>query len=176
MKHKIAKQLHMDMDSKAFCEAYAEEERELNKRMEQGIFYTIKKDRLIGAVTLGSKVDSYITDCFDNGFYMKGLLADVMANQFLFELHQRVTREALFDCREKRLFPIKQIKIGEDVPLSFQEDIARETEIVTVTDTHMLSPLKSMTFWYKLSDQECAWMALARPCEECKLKDTCEMK
>ena len=154
---------------------YEEVEEEIEKRIQEQIkvMYKFRNDSVIGVITLGDDVTTYIEENFRNGTYTKGLLADMIANEILFELDNRTLKDINCDCRKRKFFISQKMNIGEDLPLSFQKEIAEEFDIITVTDSYMLLPLKSITFTYLLTTEKSSEINLSHDCTKCSFRLKC---
>ena len=131
--------------------------------------FAIEDMRVYCALTAGGEVSDFIKALFDSGEAVKGLIADAMADEYLFETDKILTEKIRLHCAEKKLGIRARLDAPKDFPLSVQPVILEKTDTsrITVTDAFMLSPVKSMAYILELTDDEKIFNA-QHDCRECK--------
>lgn len=114
-------------------------------------------ERLYVILTLGSAVSRQIDRYQADGDALAAMLFNTMADTCLFALEKQVLQQLRLICRQKGCGIICRHEPGSDLPLSVQADAVRETAAgrtigVTVNAAMALSPAKSMSLVFELSE------------------------
>lgn len=114
-------------------------------------------ERLYVILTLGSAVSRQIDRYQADGDDLAAMLFNTMADTCLFALEKQVLQQLRLICRQKGCGIICRHEPGSDLPLSVQPDAVRETAAgrtigVTVNAAMALSPAKSMSLVFELSE------------------------
>ena len=124
------------------------------------------------ALSLGDGVSTLISGYFDSGEAMKGLIADAMADDYLFEADAVLTLEIKKMCAKNNIGIKKRLSAPEDFPLSEQPVILEKlgADCITFTDAFMLSPVKSMAYILETTDDSALFNA-QHDCSKCAAKN-----
>lgn len=119
-------------------------------------------------LTLGSKVSDYSRSLFDKGEGMRGLLADAMADEYLFAMDTELSEHIKLFCAEKDYGINKRLDAPQDIPLSEQKTIAEKAGIdgVGVTEAFMLEPVKSLGYILEFTTDKSVFNA-QHDCSKC---------
>lgn len=119
-------------------------------------------------LTLGSGVSDYIHSLFGRGEGMRGLLADAMADEYLFVLDTELSEHIKLLCAENGWGVKERLSAPEDFPLSEQKIIAEKAGIdgVGVTEAFMIEPVKSMGYILEFTDDKSIFNA-QHDCSKC---------
>lgn len=123
-------------------------------------------------LTAGGGISDFSKSLFDSGEAMKGLLADAIADEYLFEMDKILSEKIKLEGA-KRGFGVKaRLDAPKDFPLSEQQLILErvKTGRVTVTDAFMLEPVKSMAYILELTDDKNIFNA-QHDCSKCTSKN-----
>ncbi len=128
----------------------------------------IENMRAYCLLTLGSSVSDYTRSLFDRGEGMRGLLADAMADEYLFALDAELSEHIKLLCAKNGWGVKERLSAPEDFPLSEQKIIAEKTGIddVGVTEAFMLEPVKSMGYILEFTDDKNIFNA-QHDCSKC---------
>ncbi len=130
-------------------------------------------------LTLGEEVDSYISTCFENGDYLKGMLADTMSVNSMSNFEPEVI-EVIHQLCQKRKVGIKcRHEAPNDIPMEMQRTAfdaldAGNSLQLKITDGFMFQPLKSYCAIFELSKNENDFFA-EHNCETCP-NTSCKMR
>ncbi len=135
-----------------------------------------ENDKIYCLLTLGDGVSKLIDRLFTEGEAVKGLVADAMADAYLFEIDALLTERIKRECAVMNVGVGKRLTAPDDFPLSEQTVIISKigTNRVTVTDAFMLNPVKSMAYALELTDDRAVFNA-QHDCSKCAAKD-CPMR
>ena len=124
------------------------------------------------ALSLGEGVSALISRYFDDGEGMKGLIADALADEVLFEADAALSLEIKKKCAEKKIGIKKRLSAPEDFPLAEQPVILERlgNAPITLTDAFMFSPVKSMAYMLETTDDDNLFNA-QHDCRRCSAKD-----
>lgn len=128
--------------------------------------------------TLGSKISNYIAGLFDAGEYLKGTLADAMADSCLFAAEEEWKKILRLECGKRKQGIAKRMEAPRDFPMEYQKRIWEllkgERMGVTLTSGFMFSPVKTCCFLFLLS-KDCGEKHLDHDCSRCENVD-CVLK
>jgi len=120
--------------------------------------------------TLGEKVDCYISNLFEKGEYLKGTLADAMADSCLFAMEEEWKEILLEECGKRKQGIIKRMEAPVDfsveVPKRIWKLLEGEKLGVAMTSGGMFSPVKTLCLLFQLTDDTCQNNA-AHDCSRC---------
>lgn len=126
-------------------------------------------------MTLGPAVSRQLERCQDDDELLKALLFNSMADTCLFALEKQVLQQLRLICRQKGCGIACRHEPGSDLPLSAQAEAVRQTAAgrtvgVEINDSMTLSPAKSMSLVFELSDDP-ALFQTAHDCSACPKTD-----
>lgn len=152
-KDTVLKRLGCDKKSSIYSmvsEYFDETERDFNELVSPRAVINVKDMRGYCLLTVGGEISDYSRALFDKGEGMRGLLADTMADEYLFEMDRVLYDRIKLECAKKGWGVKKRLEAPQDIPLSEQKTIAENADIsgVGVTEAFMFEPVK--TFGYIL--------------------------
>lgn len=71
--------------------------------------------------TVGDEISGYIEKYFEEGDYVKGMLADALADICLFEMEKGWGHIVMEECRKKGLGIARRLEIPQDLPMETQK-------------------------------------------------------
>lgn len=129
--------------------------------------------------SIGEKISMYSTKAFEEGEYLKGMLADAMADSALFSLEKAVVSYLKEFCARERMGIEKRVEAPKDLPIEMQKIILEKTHAdelcgIGMTSAYMLKPVKTSAFIYVLTDDEEVFR-YQHDCKTCDRYD-CKMR
>jgi len=128
-------------------------------------------------VSLGEGIDQEVTDKFKDHEYLGGMMLNALADQVLFKASNQLFE---YIKEEQELYLTNRYEPGNSqVPMEKQKIILDKiTEVfpvkIVTTEAFMLSPTKSLTYFYGLEETACG-LGLDHVCSSCDLVD-CERR
>lgn len=149
--------------------------------MEKGVIEGVAEGNpvLMVLYSIGCRVSDYSTKAFETGNYIKGLLADAMADVALFgleEQYEKYLKEVCDTCGmgiKKRLEPPRDITI-EAQKIVWETTRARELCGIELTTGYMLDPVKSNIVLYLMGNDAKSFKH-QHDCSKCTRYD-CKMR
>lgn len=111
-----------------------------------------KKDKPTKAVfllvTVGKEISDYCTRAFASGDYVRGMIADAMADVALFSLEKELQEQLRNCCTEWGWGIARRLEAPKDLPMEIQREVFLQTEAekylqMKITDGYMFSPVKT---------------------------------
>lgn len=129
--------------------------------------------------SVGEDISRLSATFFDKGNYVKGMLADAIADDCLFQLDRRLEKRVKAICKEKNYGVIKRLEAPQDVPIEIQKTVWKvtraEEEIgLKIKESYMLDPVKSNCQVYLLQEG-CNEFRTEHDCSRCPKVD-CKMR
>ncbi len=131
-------------------------------------------------ITLGSEISDTIEGFFQAGSFVKGFLADAVADTLLFSVEEQVLNTVREMCRERHLGIKDRFEAPDRIPMEMQKTAfdllkADETLGMDITSGYMLSPVKSLCVIFETTDDE-SLMCLSHTCDQCGMKNCPQRK
>ena len=110
--------------------------------------------------SIGRGISDYSSNAFREGDYLKGMLADAIADTALFSLEKEYTPYLMEACAEHQMGISRRLEAPQDISMLAQKIIFEKTKAqeecgMAITSGYMLDPVKSNAVLYVLSkDQE----------------------
>ena len=124
--------------------------------------------------TLGEEVSSFCSRLISGGEYLKGMLADAMADSCLFTMEKEWTAVLVEECRKKNRGIAKRMEAPTDFSMEIQKRIWQliggESIGVTMTSGYMFSPVKTICLMFELTDDVCR-KNTEHDCNKCSNKE-----
>lgn len=103
--------------------------------------------------TVGQEISDYSTRMFREGDYVKGMLADAMADAALFSLEEDIKRELKEVCAAWKRGVRKRLEAPQDIPMTIQAEAFLQTGAgerlgMELTQGYMFRPLKTSSQIY----------------------------
>lgn len=129
--------------------------------------------------SVGEEISRLAADFFDRGNYVKGMLADAIADDCLFQLDHLLEERVKAICKEKNYGVIKRLEAPQDVPIEIQKtawEVTRAEEEIglKIKESYMLDPIKSNCQVYLLQEG-CNEFRTEHDCSRCP-KTECKMR
>lgn len=154
--YKLEEKLRTEV--KPFCIYEKTKEMYCNKKKittecHRGYYYTL--------ISLGSKIEELIDDCFQRGEYLEGTLLNAMCDYFLFIVSNQFVRYLKSICKKDDLYLVKRLSPGDEIDFSIVKTIVdlldRYNQFpceIKVNEAFAVSPIKTMTNIYILSNEK----------------------
>lgn len=128
--------------------------------------------------TVGSSLSNLSREKFDQGDYLKGVLADLLADQCLFSM-ENIWKELITEeCKKKNLGIIRVLeaekKDSAEIQKKIFEALQLEEERISLTSKFMYRPSKSMGYVFILGKE--GRCSLEHDCERCQSSEQCMWK
>ena len=113
---------------------------------------------LMAIYSIGRGVSEYSTKAFAEGDYLKGMLADAMADSALFSLELQFEPLLKEVCAEMQMGIKRRLEAPHDIPMTAQKVICEKTKAkevcgIGLSTGYMLDPVKSNSILYVLTDK-----------------------
>lgn len=109
--------------------------------------------------SVGGKLSNYSTMAFAKGDYVKGMMADAIADTALFSLRKEILPFLKEACEKLQLTLGRKLEPPHDIPIQTQRTIWEATKAleqcgIDITSGYMLNPVKSHAEVYVLSEEQ----------------------
>lgn len=109
--------------------------------------------------SIGKGVSEYSTSAFARGDYLKGMLADAMADSALFSLEEQYTPFLKEACANLKLGIRRRLEAPQDISMLSQKIVLEKTHAqelcgMNISTGYMLNPVKSSAVIYMLTENE----------------------
>lgn len=130
-------------------------------------------------ITEGSGMSRYSTEMFEQGDYVKGMIADAAAGSYLFELEKQALECLKEECAKRGVGIIKRLEAPVDMPMEMQQIIfekcrAKEELGMKISSGFMFDPVKSSGIIFLLSEDTDVFRA-QHDCSKCTAVN-CKMR
>ncbi len=140
-------------------------------------------EALFVIVTAGGEISRWSSTLFSEGRYMSGLLADAVADDYLFQMEPAVAEIVKEFCISKNKGVCARLEAPRDIPMTAQKRALEATNAdellgIDLTENFMFDPVKTMCRIYILDDDKDRF-DIYRSCKDCpdtkcNLRDTYE--
>lgn len=125
--------------------------------LEPGVYE--EKPVLMVIYSIGRGISDYATACFRTGDYLKGMLADAMADSALFSLEKEFLPYVKEICAELKMGISRRLEAPQDIPMEVQRLIFDTTKAqqkcgMKLSSGFMLDPVKSNALLYELTEDQ----------------------
>ncbi len=122
--------------------------------------------------SIGSGMSEWSTSLFQEGNYLGGMLADAIADDYLFQMDSEIQKIVVQMCREKKRGIARRLEAPQDVPMDIQKkafDVTNaEKEMgLKIKESYMLDPVKSVCQVYLL-DSDHTRFCVEHDCTRCQ--------
>lgn len=130
---------------------------------------------LMVITSIGRGISEYATKCFAEGDYLKGMLADAMADSALFSLEKEIVPYLREECGVRRMGIRRRLEAPQDISIEAQKVVfdltgAAEKCGMGISSGYMLDPVKSNGAIYLLTDDQELFMH-QHNCRKCSQLD-----
>ena len=132
--------------------------------------------KIIFAVTsVGDKIKQYSTKAFAEGDYVRGMLADAIADSALFSLEGRMLEKLKAVCGEHGVGILKRLEAPHDIPMEVQREAweslrLKETLGIDISCGYMFDPVKTSCQVFVISEDADTFKA-QHDCRKCSNND-----
>lgn len=122
--------------------------------------------------TAGLEISELSSRYFAEGDYLRGMLADAMADDYLFQTDSEVQKIIREECRLRRLGIHRRFEAPGTMPMEMQKAILDETEAyerlkIDITTGYMFTAVKTTGYLLEVTEDENAFHA-GHNCEACE--------
>lgn len=121
-------------------------------------------------VSVGDLISGFSRGFFEKGEGMKGLLADAMADEFLFAVDSALSEQIKYECAGYNLGVGQRMSAPGDIPITEQKMILDKTGAkkrgIGITEAFMFSPVKTMGYVLKFTSDSNVFNA-QHDCSKC---------
>ena len=130
-------------------------------------------------VSIGSGLSEWSTALFGVGNFLGGMIADAMADDYLYQMGHHLKQPILNLCKERGVGVVKGLHIPDDIPMSAQRKIWEVTDAdqlggVKILDSFMYNPVKTLGQIYLLKEDSDIF-DIRHNCSTCLNKD-CKLR
>ena len=130
---------------------------------------------LMVLTSVGKRISEYSTRCFAEGDYLKGMLADAMADSALFSLGKELVPYLRKECGARKMGIRRRLEAPQDISMVAQKVIYEKTKAhelcgMNISSGYMLDPVKSNAAIYILTDDPEVFM-YQHNCRNCTQYD-----
>lgn len=130
---------------------------------------------LMVLTSIGRGISEYSTKCFREGDYLKGMLADAMADSALFSLGKELIPYLRKECGARKMGIRRRLEAPQDISMEAQKVIYEMTRAheqcgMNISSGYMLDPVKSNAAIYILTDDPEVFM-YQHNCRNCTQYD-----
>lgn len=114
------------------------------------------REALYGVLSIGKEMGEWSTSLFAEGDYLRGMLADAIADDYLFQMDAEQTDNVVRMCREQGRGIAGRVEAPQDIPMSVQKKAYDVTEAgkegIGIKESYMYDPVKTVCQVYLLDD------------------------
>lgn len=128
-------------------------------------------DAVISILTVGQEISDFSTRSFEEGEYVKGMLADAMADAALFSLEKDSQEELRRDCARWGVGIRRRLEAPHDLTMEIQREAMIQTRAdqllgLEITEGYMYRPLKTSCNVYMTTSDTAVFQA-QHNCRKC---------
>lgn len=176
-KEKVFRLLNCTEDSDAyemFLDEYEEVKNQIAGAMDALALVKLTEDYLYVYLTVGEEVSRISSSYFQEGEYVRGMLADAMSDSLLMEVENQLLADLRNVCAEARVGVKKRLEAPADLPMEIQKKILEETGAaeygITLSSGYMFHPVKSSAYLLEVTS-DMQQFASQHDCSKCPKKD-----
>ena len=129
--------------------------------------------------SVGEEISDWSSELFAEGDYLKGMLADAIADDCLFQMDQTVQKEIVKMCRDKKCGVSYRLEAPQDIPMSIHRRAweavrADKTAGIDLLESMMFRPVKTSCQVFLL-DEDSDEFRLEHDCSRCP-RDDCKFR
>lgn len=130
-------------------------------------------------LSVGKKGSEYVSELFMQGDYLRGMVADAMLDEYLFQMDLAIKPQLIQLARSAGKGIAKRLEAPNGIGMQAQKRIhellnAEETMHITINQSLMYDPIKSMGLVYLLSENADEFH-VEHDCSKCRQKE-CRFK
>lgn len=116
------------------------------------------REALYGVYSIGREMSEWSTRLFQEGNYLGGMLADAIADDYLFQMDREMEETVIGLCKEKEKGIVGRAEAPQDIPMSIQKKAYDVTgageEGIDIKPSFMYDPVKTVCQVYLLDDNK----------------------
>lgn len=133
--------------------------------------FAFQGEALYALQTVGSEITAWADSLLKEGNYIGGLLADTIANAYIFAMDEALGDTVVSLCKERGKGITTRMEAPANMPIFMQKKILEITEAgkeagVTIKDSMMFDPVKTMGQIYLLNEDTTTYQN-CHTCEGC---------
>lgn len=137
------------------------------------------REALFCIESVGSEISAWATSFFHDGNYVKGMLANAIADDYLFQMDYELQDVIVNLCKERNLGVLRRLEAPQDISMKAQKtawEVTRAAEEIGlgIKESYMLDPVKSNCQIY-LVKEGCDLWNTEHDCSKCPRTD-CKMR
>ncbi len=133
-----------------------------------GIFEVVDKNGTLGqewaersliyvTLTVGNKISEYVSQLFIEGDYLKAMLADALADRYLFSMEKAMEEPIRIACERRHQGIERRLEAPNDLPLEVQKVVwdvlqLKERLNIDLSRGYMFNPVKTTAYFLVLSE------------------------
>lgn len=130
-------------------------------------------------MTVGNKISEISSQYFEEGNYLAGMLTNAMADDYLLQLDDKVSKIVKSQCLIRHKGVIQRLEVPSDIPMEAQKVVLNETGAdkllnMQVTEGYMFTTVKTSCFILILTEDENIFK-LQHNCKKCN-SINCKMR
>ncbi len=148
---------------------------EIVRRLRPKAAFAILDKKFYGILTVGDAVGRFIEKYTSENRQLYAMMADAMADSSLFAFEEQILPIAQKICREEGFGISRRLEPGNNLPIEWQKTAydaveAKRTLGIALTNGHMLSPVKSMSLIFELTEDTTRF-DMEHNCKNCQKQD-----
>lgn len=149
------------------------------EEFELGEYGGENKEALFCITSVGSGISQWATQLFGEGNYLGGMLADAMADDYLFQMDHLLADTVIRLCKEKKQGVIRRLEAPQDIPMAAQKKALEVTNGealagIHIKESYMYDPVKTTCQVYLL-DKDSSNFRIEHDCSKCP-NLTCKLR
>lgn len=129
--------------------------------------------------SVGDEVSRLSASFFEQGDYLAGMLIDAMADDYLFQMDDKIQKIIKEECGVRHIGVSKRLEAPKDIPMDTQKLIFEETNAsgelgMSMTSGFMFTTIKTTCYLLTLTEDEDVFMA-QHDCSNCDAVN-CKMR
>lgn len=157
-----------------FREEYEELIPTVTGKMDALALVKTEDEKMYIFLTVGEKLDCLASEYFQQGDYVRGMLADAMADTLLFEIEHQLMAELKEITADMQVGVKARLEAPTDFPMEMQKEILDHTGAgefgVSLSSGYMFRPVKSSGFILELTNDMTVFKS-QHDCRKCPKKD-----
>lgn len=113
-------------------------------------------EALFGVYSIGREMGEWSTKLFGEGDYLRGMMADAIADDYLFQMDAAQLDNVVALCRENGKGIVRRVEAPHDIPMSIQkrayDAVKAWEEGIDIRESFMYDPVKTSCQVYLLDD------------------------
>ena len=127
-------------------------------------------EALYGINTVGDEIGKWSTALFQEGNYLAGMLADAMADDYLFQMDEAIKDTVIHLCKERKRGIVRRVEAPADIPMTIQKKAFEVTGAqkagIGIKESYMYDPVKTVCQVYLL-DRDTSRFYAEHDCSRC---------